>query len=138
MRSHRRIRPGRCLLFGSTGFPTAPSLTSNDEPPYQPRESGHQDRKQRVERSRKELSSQVPKLRQARNVEAGDGGEGLEHEIRNGERGEKDGRDRGDLTAAPHPDRRALIVHGLGRRDECPPPRACPLPVPSFPATEQP
>src|SRR5947208_14498482 len=108
MRSHRRIRPGRWVLLGSTEFPTAPSLTSNDEPPSQPRESGHQDRKQREERRRKELSSQVPELRQARHVEAWDGGEGLEHEIRNGERREKDGRDHGDLTDAPHPDRRAM------------------------------
>src|SRR5436190_14196472 len=63
--------------------------------------------------------------------------EGLEHEIRNGERGEKGGRDRGDLTAAPHLDRRAMIVHGLGWRDGCPPPRACPLPADPLPCVQQ-
>jgi len=88
-------------------------LTSDDESPDHPREDGHEDRDEREERSRKELSSQIPKLRAARNVEAYDGGEGLEHEIRNGENREEDGRDRAGPPATRRLDGTTLIVHGV-------------------------
>jgi len=104
-------------------------MTSDDEPPTQPRESGGQDRKQREKRSRKEPLSQVSEEREAGNVEAEDGGEGLEHEIRNGKRREKDGRDRGDVPAALHLDRGTLIVLGLRRRDGDSPARNRALPA---------
>src|SRR5947199_8493630 len=105
MRSHRRVRPGRCGLFGSTEFPTAPSMTSDDEPPTQPRQSGGQDRKQREKRSGKEPLSQVSDEREAGNVEAEVGGEALEDEKRNGKRREMDGDGRRDVLAAVRLDR---------------------------------